>query len=231
MPDPAFVQAKAAVGLINAGADGTSVLDAAPTAGNCLLMLACTLIGTVVIDPYWTLLGSVSLSTYTNGQGTSSRGRAFYYHVVGASESATVPVAHNGGSTAFDLTTDIVEYANLGPVPTFTNPTWTEMSSGSATNYAIPSQTPATGVALLIGAWEVNPNYNPSAPAGWTIRSSTNVGGSRQSTAIIDQVVTGDGATAYDGNATGAGGETAWHTFSVQVLAATPSVGSQVFVI
>lgn len=218
---PNFVQGHADQVMVGANSDGTTTISAAPTDGNHLWMLFGGPIDPtiMVIDTtYWDLVGVVDTNPYTNGQGNTNY-RAVYHHLVGPGESATIPLGHNHDTITITTYALIVEYTGMTPVIEQLNPTWSDMTSGSATGFALPSQVPNVGVAkLLIAAYEDIPNYTGALPSGWTSRANWNQGGTRQNFTIGDQIVSvPDGTTSFNGNTSGAGSETAWHTFSVVI--------------
>lgn len=228
----AFVQA-AAAGPTGVGRSTpiTAVLGAPPTPGNLLICYGQiqndqgVAIGSMAAG--WDLLGS-DLLCYSGGGGSGGP-VGVWARIVQPGDAVNVAAVTNtvpGGG--FDVMTVLVaEYSGFGPNGyVASGAAHADTLAGGATQYAAPSQTPPAGAeALLVMGCNVLPNYNPAWPAGWTVRAVA-AGNNRNECQLGERIVPVASGAPYPATLTGAGGETAWHIFTVTIIRGVPKGGS-----
>lgn len=196
----AFVQsAKTPDGTTTA----TATFDAPPTEGHFLagVVLSQTNNDSAGADGVLTLAGWNIRGPYGTGANNRLQNVWFVDKVAGAAESDTVTgTIAIGGAPDTGGFLVVAEYdpdgAALG-----VSVLETGVLSGPADSATFPALIPATGVpALIIIALAHEPNYTASVSDGWTIREETNVGGTRQCIALVDQIVA-SASGAYTGTA------------------------------
>jgi hypothetical protein len=232
----AYVQAKSSSpnAWIGATSNGSTVpnafgdpdirhlaLDAAPIEGNRLFLIVAyedNRFPLNVLLAGWTLVGLVP-GEPGPGDGSSTRW-GLYTRVVGPGESANVLVAYNDNDRGITVQGiyHLVEYSGLG-APAGDALTW------AGATLELPTVVSPGG--LLVGVAVINPNYQPTWPAGWTRRTSTVTGEGAQSIELADQIVTGG---SYDGTLT-IGGSFTFAQVGINVASGQQSGQSQILIV
>lgn len=195
----------------------TATFDDPPTVGNLMVgvILMDSVSGTPDIDDLelvlagWTTdIGPVGVPAVNN------RLQAMWiiHRIAGASESSTVaPILNRistGGHNAGFIV--IAEYDDGGSSAGVSVSDDGDFA-GPSDSAVFPALVPTAGrPTVLVAAVGHEPNYTASVSDGWTIRGETNIGGSRQAIALVDQIVA-SATGAYTGSASVAGlGESHW---------------------
>lgn len=133
------------------------------------------------------------------------------WKIAGDSEPLTVePVIIVGASINEPGFLCVARYTTDGGVPTVAATDQGSYTAASGTADLPEFTPPARSADLIVAAVGLQPNYVPTASAGWNVRGTPGTGGNRQRIALVDQLIPNADGTSYPGTMNSPGGTDDW---------------------